>query len=279
MTTAQLNVAQPLVPPRRTTFMHALAFVTGFSIVFVILGASLGVVGFALQDNLIWFSRVAGAALVLLGLHLSELIAIPFLMQTYQVANDAPTVVKPAVRRSGLRRYSRSLFVGGAFSVGWTPCVGPILAGILVFAADSASVAQGTLLLVFYALGLAIPFLLVGGVLGSATTVLQKIGPHMRMISAISGVMLVFIGMLIFLDRVTVLNDSFTFLPGAADDATSTGGSVTGVFGFGIAFAGGFLSFLSPCILPLVPIYLSHLAGETANEVAALEAERDGVSA
>lgn len=72
---------------------------------------------------------------------------------------------------------------------------------------------------------------------------------------------------------------SFTFLPGAADDATSTGGSVTGVFGFGIAFAGGFLSFLSPCILPLVPIYLSHLAGETANEVAELEAERDGVSA
>ena len=279
MTTAQLSVAQPLAPPRRTIFMHALAFVTGFSVVFVILGASLGVVGFALQDNLIWFSRVAGAALVLLGLHLAELIAIPFLMQTYQVGNDAPTVVKPATRRSDLCRYSRSLFVGAAFSVGWTPCVGPILAGIIVLAADSASVFQGTFLLVFYALGLAIPFLLVGGALGSATAVLQKIGPHMRMISTISGVMLVFIGMLIFLDRVTVLNDSFTFLPGAADDATSTGGSVTGVFGFGIAFAGGFLSFLSPCILPLVPIYLSHLAGETANEVAELEAERDGVSA
>ena len=279
MTTAQLRVAQPVAPPRRTTFMHALAFVTGFSVVFVILGALLGVIGFALQDNLIWFSRVAGAALVLLGLHLAELITIPFLMQTYQVGNDAPVAARPAVRRTGLRRYSRSLFVGGAFSVGWTPCVGPILAGILVLAADSASVAQGTLLLVFYALGLAIPFLLVGGALGSATVILRKIGPHMRTISALSGVMLVFIGMLIFLDRVTVLNDSFAFLPGAAEDASGTGGSVMGVFGFGIAFAGGFLSFLSPCILPLVPIYLSHLAGETANEVAALEADQHAASA
>ena len=275
MVSASVAVGSPAFQaPRRVTFLHAVAFVGGFSVVFVILGASLGVVGFALQDNLIWLQRVAGVALIVLGLHLAEIITIPLLMRTVQFSVDSPvgrTAAIP-VRRATWRRYGRSAFVGGAFSVGWTPCVGPILAGILTLAADSASVAQGTLLLVFYAIGLGVPFLLAGAALGSSTAFLRKIGPAMPYISIGSGILLVFVGMIIFLDRVTVLNDTFTFLPGAADDAAATGGSVTGVFGFGVAFAGGFLSFLSPCVLPLVPIYLSHLAGESANEAAALQA-------
>lgn len=264
MTTAELTATRAPGPPRRATFMHALAFVLGFSIVFIVLGASLGIVGFALRDNIIWFQRVAGVALIVLGLHLAEVITIPFLMRTYQVevgGGGGASRARPA--RRGIRRYSRSLFVGGAFSVGWTPCVGPILAGILALAADSGSVAQGTLLLVFYAIGLGVPFLITGAALGSSTSVLKKIGPYLPMISILSGILLVFMGTLIFLDRITVLNDSFNFLPGA----TADGGSVTGVFGFGIAFAGGFLSFLSPCVLPLVPIYLGHLAGVTAEEM------------
>jgi cytochrome c-type biogenesis protein len=253
--------------------MHALAFVGGFSIVFIILGASLGIVGFALQDNIIWFQRVAGVALLILGLHLTELITIPFLLRTVQFGNDLPVVTAQPKQRGTLKKYGRSVFVGGAFSVGWTPCVGPILAGILTLSADSGSVGQGTLLLVFYAAGLGIPFLIAGAALGSSTTLLRKMGPYMQYVSIAAGIMIIFVGMLIFLDRVTVLNDSFTFLPGAAEDATSTGGSVTGAFGFGIAFIGGFLSFLSPCVLPLVPIYLSHLAGESANEMALAQQE------
>ena len=279
MATAQLAARSDSAAPRRRTFLHALAFVTGFSLVFVALGASLGVVGFALQDNLIWFQRVAGAALIVLGLHLTELITIPLLARTYQFGDDLPAVppaqaAPPPARRNLFRRYGRSLFVGGAFSVGWTPCVGPILAGILTLAADSSSVAQGTLLLVFFALGLGLPFLLVGAALGSSTALLRKLGPWLSTISILSGVLIVFVGMLIVLDRVTVLNNSFNFLPGAADNAASSGGTVTGVFGFAVAFAGGFLSFLSPCVLPLVPIYLSHLAGVGAEEAAA--AQRPG---
>ena len=255
------------VPPRRVTFLHALAFVLGFSIIFVILGAALGVVGVALQDSLIWFSRVAGVALIILGLHLTELINIPLLDRTFQV--DAP--LRPAggagglqPRRGALRRYGHSAFVGGAFSVGWTPCVGPILAGILTLAADSGSVAQATLLLVFFAAGLGVPFLVAGAALGSATALLRKIAPYMRYISIASGILIVFVGMLIFLDRIIVLNDYFSFAP--TEGATSTGGSVTGLFGFSVAFLGGFLSFLSPCMLPLVPIFLGHMAGVSAQE-------------
>ena len=278
MATAEIAATSPpqvLIPPRRATFMHAVAFVGGFSIVFIVLGASLGVVGFALQENIIWFQRVAGVALIILGLHLAELVTIPFLLQTYQFGNDTPVVTK-AAPRGKYRKYGRSVFVGSAFSLGWTPCVGPILAGILTLAADGGSVAQGTLLLVFYAAGLGIPFLIAGAALGSSTAVLHKIGPHMALISIGSGILIVFMGTLIFFDNVDVLNDSFTFLPGAADDASGTTGSVTGVFGFGIAFVGGFLSFLSPCVLPLVPIYLSHLAGVGAEEALLQQQEDEG---
>lgn len=274
MATAQFAAISPeeFVAPRRTVFMHALAFVGGFSIVFIILGASLGVVGFALQDNLVWFQRVAGVALIVLGLHLAELITIPFLMRTYQFGNSNAPVVKHSTGppKTGIRRYGRSLFVGSAFSLGWTPCVGPILAGILTLAADGGSIFQGTLLLVFYAAGLGIPFLITGAALGSSTAVLRKLGPWMPVISIVSGVLIIFMGMLIFLDRITVLNEFFGFAS-SADSTTS--GNVTGLFGFAVAFLGGVLSFVSPCVLPLVPIYLSHLAGVGAEEAAAARAQ------
>ena len=275
MSSAQIVHSAPpvFVAPRRATFMHAVAFVTGFSVVFVVLGASLGVVGSALQDNLIWFQRIAGVALIVLGLHLAELITIPFLMRTYQIGADAPDIPMDAkVRRGFLPRYGRSVFVGSAFALGWTPCVGPILAGILTLAADGTSVGQGALLLVFYTLGLGIPFLIAGAAIGSSTAALRKIGPYMPLVAIISGILLVFVGMLIFLDRVTVLNNSFDFLPGVAENAAAAEGNVTGTFGFAVAFAGGLLSFLSPCVLPLVPIYLSHLAGASAQEAAAAAA-------
>ena len=264
----------PVDPPRGATFAHATAFVAGFSVVFVVLGASLGVVGFALQDQMIWFQRVAGVALIILGLHLAELITIPFLWRTYQFGADAPPPATPVAPRGRLRKYGHSLFVGSAFSLGWTPCVGPILAGILTLAADGASVAQGTLLLLFYAAGLGIPFLIVGAALGSATALLRRLGPYMSLISIASGVLLVFMGMLIFLDNVRVLNDSFTFIPSTEDTGAAT---VTGAFGFGIAFLGGLLSFLSPCVLPLVPVYLGHLAGVGAQE-ASRQAQRDAAA-
>lgn len=267
-----------LASARRLTFLHALAFVAGFGAVFIVLGASVGVVGYALRDNLVWFSRVAGILLIILGLHLTQLITIPFLMRTHQVGGGAGGSAPPAAsgRAGPLRRYGRSLLVGGAFSVGWTPCVGPILAGILALAADSGSVAQGTYLLVFYALGLGVPFLAAGLAMGSATALLRRVGPYLHWAEVVGGVLLVFMGMLIFLDRVTVLNDAFTFLPGSVERAGATDGNIFGPFGFAVAFGGGLLSFLSPCVLPLVPIYLAHLAGTTVDGVQSAPAPTPG---
>ena len=267
MTTA-LAAAAPT--GRRVVFFHAAAFVLGFTIVFVALGALLGALGSAFQDELIWFQRVAGAALVVLGLHLAEVITIPFLYRSFQVGGQAgaPAAARGAGRARAAADYGRSAVVGVAFSIGWTPCVGPILAGILVLALDSASLAQAVVLLICYAAGLGIPFLLVGLALGESTQLLRKMNRWMPLVSIISGILLIFVGMLIALDRVVVLNEALGSIGidilagGSADMLSLNLGSAA------IAFAGGFVSFISPCVLPLVPIYLGHLAGVGAEQLA-----------
>lgn len=253
---------------RRVVFLHSAAFVLGFSVVFVALGALLGALGSAFQNELIWFQRVAGAMLVVLGLHLAEVITIPFLYRSFQVGGPGGPATSSATAEPSRARaaadYGRSLVVGVAFSVGWTPCVGPILAGILVLALDSASLFQAVILLICYAAGLGIPFLLVGATFGASTKFLRKLNRWMPLIGVVSGVLLVFVGMLIALDRVVVLNETLGSF--GVDIVAGADGSSTEMFDLNIgsaalAFAGGFVSFISPCVLPLVPIYLGHLAG------------------
>lgn len=268
MAVATGTVAHGGSTARRVVFLHAAAFVLGFSVVFVALGALLGALGSAFQNELIWFQRVAGAMLVVLGLHLAEVITIPFLYRSFQVGGSGgPAAEAPAGEASRVRAaadYGRSLVVGVAFSVGWTPCVGPILAGILVLALDSASLFQAVILLICYAAGLGIPFLLVGATFGASTQFLRKLNRWMPLIGVVSGVLLVFVGMLIALDRVVVLNEalgSFGVDIVAGSDGSSTEMLDLNAGSAALAFVGGFVSFISPCVLPLVPIYLGHLAG------------------
>ena len=268
MAVATGTVADGGSTARRVVFLHAAAFVLGFSVVFVALGALLGALGSAFQNELIWFQRVAGAMLVVLGLHLAEVITIPFLYRSFQVGGPGgPAAEAPAGEASRVRAaadYGRSLVVGVAFSVGWTPCVGPILAGILVLALDSASLFQAVILLICYAAGLGIPFLLVGATFGASTQFLRKLNRWMPLIGVVSGVLLVFVGMLIALDRVVVLNEalgSFGVDIVAGSDGSSTEMLNLNAGSAALAFVGGFVSFISPCVLPLVPIYLGHLAG------------------
>jgi cytochrome c biogenesis protein CcdA len=160
--------------------------------------------------------------------------------------------------------------IGSAFAVGWTPCIGPILGAVLTLAASSATVLQGTFLLAAWSLGLGVPFLIAGLMLGQVMTGMRKIRPVMPVLEVVGGVLVIFIGALIFLDRVTIFNQYFTGGVNAVTGAEEglTGVDVTSPFGFVVAFAAGVVAFISPCTLPMVPAYLLHLAGVSAESAA-----------
>jgi cytochrome c-type biogenesis protein len=185
--------------PEPSPFFHALSFVSGFSLVFVILGTSIGVVGFLLRDHQDVLAKSAGVLLIILGLHLSGVITIPFLEEERRW-QYSPT------RRLG---YARSFLVGSAFSVGWTPCVGPTLGAILALAATSSTVWQGGLLLIIYSFGLAIPFLAMGLAFNATRGVYERIRPFMGVVNLLSGILIIVVGILIFTERLIDLNHFF----------------------------------------------------------------------
>lgn len=184
---------------RRHTFLRAVAFVTGFSVVFVALGASVGLVGYALRDQLDRLTQVAGLMLIVLGLHQSRILPIPWLYRSFG----------GGAGRGTPRGYVGWALVGGAVSVGWVPCVGPVLGSILTYAASSATVGKGALLLTFYSLGLAVPFLLTGLMAGSAGQLLRQMTRWIPVVEFTSGVVLIAAGVLIFTNRLTILNRYF----------------------------------------------------------------------
>ena len=193
--------AAAAVSPRAepSPFFHALSFVSGFSLVFVILGTSIGVIGFLLRDEQDILAKAAGVLLIILGLHLSGVITIPFLKEERRW-QYTPT------RRLG---YARSFFVGSAFSVGWTPCVGPTLGAILALAATSSTVWQGGLLLIIYSFGLAIPFLAMGLAFNATRGVYERVRPFMGVVNVVSGVLIIVVGILIFTGSLISLNQFF----------------------------------------------------------------------
>ncbi|MFQ6101318.1 MAG: cytochrome c biogenesis CcdA family protein [Anaerolineae bacterium] len=175
---------------RWTTFLHALAFVVGFSVVFTALGASMGMISHLLYSLRSIFQKIGGVVLVIFGLHTMGLWKIPFLYREWRLQVDL-------ARRWGL---VSSFLVGTIFAAAWTPCVGPILAGILILASTGGSVGQGASLLFVYSLGLGIPFLLVGLSLGWATPLLRRLNRHGQAISILSGILLTAMGFLVFTD-------------------------------------------------------------------------------
>jgi cytochrome c biogenesis protein CcdA len=163
-------------------------------------------------------------------------------------------------------RYGRSFAIGSAFAVGWTPCIGPILGAILTLAASSATLFKGAFLLAAWSAGLGLPFLVAGFALGSVMAALRRLRPFMPVLEIVGGALVILVGVLIFLDRFTIFNTYFTGgvnTVTTAEDAISAI-SITGPIGFVAAFFAGTVAFLSPCCLPLVPAYIGHLAGVSA---------------
>ncbi len=186
------------VDDRRRTLLHGLAFTLGFSLVFVAFWASIGLIGYLLAGNARYLRQIGGGLLVLMGLHVAGVINIPLLWRDLR---PLPAMAGPAVQGDGLAAsprtgYGRSLVFGSLFAAGWSPCIGPILGAIIALASTTESVAQGTLLLVAYSAGLAVPFLAVA--LG-ASAVSRRLGwmsRHHLAVSRASGVLLVGLGAL-----------------------------------------------------------------------------------
>lgn len=189
------------VSRRRTALAQALTFVLGFSVVFVGLWASIGLVGYLVGDHRDLLRIAGGIVLVVMGLHVAGLVRLPFLERQLRApmrvdAGQAPT-------------YRRSALLGLAFGAGWTPCIGPILGGVLGLATVGESVGQGTALLVAYSVGLGVPFVLVA--LG-ATAVSRRLAwltRHQGAVGAVSGL---FLGVTGFL----MITDLFSRLAGLA---------------------------------------------------------------
>jgi cytochrome c-type biogenesis protein len=190
---------------RRANLTHGLAFVTGFSAVFVAFWASIGLVGYVLADHVTLLRQLGGALLVFLGLQVAGAINVTALwrdtrpLPAFAGGGGFGATGAPGSSTSvGVPSYRRSLVFGTLFAAGWSPCIGPILGGIIGLASATASVGQGAVLLIAYAAGLAVPFLAVAVGADWVARRLAWVGRHERAVSLTTGVALVIVGVLMF---------------------------------------------------------------------------------
>src|SRR6267378_1075199 len=181
---------------RRAVILNSLAFNAGLSVIFLALGGTAGLVGAAIINN-VWVRVVGGLVIIVFGLHLIGLLKIKYLYRdTRQFSNEKP------------RGMLGSLTLGIAFAAGWTPCIGPILGGIIGLAATSGGWKGGLLLSAFYSAGLAVPFLLTGLGINQFLSFYSKFRQHLHKVEVVSGVVLILIGVLVMSNRVTLLASS-----------------------------------------------------------------------
>jgi cytochrome c-type biogenesis protein len=228
-TTATLDAGRS---ERRETVTHAATFVLGFTLVFTFIGASVGLLGavvsadssYAVRDQIPLLAKIGGVFLIVMGLNLIGVIKIPFLYRTYTLETATATV--PAGVSGGTMTmgggghspwsnlgYAKSVGVGAAFAVGWTPCIGPVLGAILTLSATTASVAKGTYLLLAYSLGLGVPFIITGLAVVPVTRFLRRIRGIMPLVEVLTGVLVIFVGALLFFNELAIFNTYFSDIP------------------------------------------------------------------
>ena len=181
---------------RRAVIANSLAFNAGLSVIFLALGGTAGLLGAAIINN-VWVRVIGGLVIIVFGLHLIGLLKIKYLYKdTRQFSNEKP------------RGMLGSLTLGIAFAAGWTPCIGPILGGIIGLAATSGGWKSGLLLSAFYSAGLAVPFLVTGLAINQFLSFYSKFRRHLHKVEVVSGIILILIGILVMSNRVTLLASS-----------------------------------------------------------------------
>ncbi len=180
---------------RRVT-ISSLLFILGFSIVFILMGASVTFLGGFLLAKLSMLRRISGFIIIVFGLHITGVFRLGFL--NYE---------KRFHFRHRPARFFGPFLVGLAFAFGWTPCIGPVLSAILIYSGSQETVWQGISLLSMYSLGLGVPFFLAGIGTNTFLSFLKRIQKYHRVIEIATGVLLMIMGVLIIVDFLTVLND------------------------------------------------------------------------
>lgn len=276
---------QQEVATRRGVMNHALMFIAGFTLVFVALGATAGLLfGTFFQTGFVdTMVAVGGILLLILGIHMSGVMKwiIGRMAEDSSLRATLATIdrkldelILPERRRqSGMGQspgYIRSGIIGMTFAAGWTPCIGPLLGAILGLslnatraASPTAALLQSAVLLFAYSMGLAIPFLVTAWILNSASGLMRRLNRHVMIIERISAVLLIAIGLLLLFGSLSELNQYFAasqpeWIYQFEESLSSYGVTLP------IAFLAGLLSFLSPCVLPLIPVYLGYLTGVAA---------------
>jgi cytochrome c-type biogenesis protein len=286
---------QPNSVTRSTTFLHAVSFVLGFGIVFTLLGSAFGLLGQSLNAYLGVVQKFGAVLLLIFGLVTLGVVrriidairanpnlvgnpAMIALVDVLSFLNGLMYTERRVAEMHTVKRgwgYLSSALMGVSFSAGWVPCVGPILASILFLASDSATVGQGAALLAIYSLGLGIPFLITGAAFSQATVFLRRLNRHANIVSIISGAFLLYVAWLLWSDQLGALTTQFSFLNELVFDIedwiTATFG-ISAAFSSGVlgaaplAFLAGVISFISPCVLPLIPAYIGYLSGASLSD-------------
>jgi cytochrome c-type biogenesis protein len=233
---------------RYTTFIHAALFVLGFSLIFIIgWGGAATVFGQLFGEYKQLIAQVGGIVVIIFGLVTLGVLRIRWLYYD----------TRPQWQANQSNRLLSSVMMGVVFAAGWTPCIGTTLGAILTLGLSQETSGVAMLLASGYALGLGIPFLLIGLGMNRVVKTVRRFRPHMRKIQIISGIFLIIIGLLLVTNRMTMIaiwaqqNGLFVDLP--------LGGAAAPTYF--IAVLAGLLSFLSPCVLPLVPAYVGYLSG------------------
>jgi cytochrome c-type biogenesis protein len=300
-TPVMLGEEKPAVARRASSraevFFHALAFVIGFGTVFTLVGSAAGLLGQGLNHYLPTIQRLGAILLVIFALvtlgvfrwlvqwistHV-DLAKNPAAEALVSVLNFFNTLLYSERRVAAMHSVNRgwgylsSALLGVSFSAGWVPCVGPILAGILFLASDSATAGQGAALLAVYSLGLGLPFLITGAAFSRAAPLLRQINRYANIVGVISGIFLLLVAYLLWSEALVTLTTRFDVVNRlilamndwvmAGEDwvsvASGTGGDIMSLSVLAaapLAFFAGVISFLSPCVLPLVPAYIGYLS-------------------
>lgn len=290
---AKASTGQPA--NRLVIFLHALAFVVGFAAVFTLIGSAAGLLGQSLNRYLPALARFGAVLLVLFALvtlgvfrwlvqqimQRADLQKNPAAVALVDILEFFNTLLYTERRVADMHKVNRgwgyfsSALLGMSFSAGWLPCIGPILSSIFFLAGNSATASQGAALLAVYSLGLGIPFLITGAAFTTTTRFLRRLNRYANVVSLISGLFLFYVAYLLWSDSLARLTTRFMFLNEwvfALEDrvamASGTGGDIIDLSlaaAAPLAFIAGVISFISPCVLPLVPAYLGYLSGAALN--------------